>query len=98
MKVVFSEAIGGSIDVDKTQWCCEEFKHASELYKEVTDENGAVIGNQPLYQFNYEKMRFEEITDGIMYGNGGFGDRFWGERLKVCPFCGTKIKIIRIFI
>jgi len=93
MKVVFNNALGGSIDVDKTVWCCEQFKHSSSLYKEIRDDDGNYIGSQPLYRFNYEHKypRFEKVTDGMMFGNGGFGDRFWGEKLKECPFCGKKI-------
>ena len=100
MKVVFNKALGGEIDVDKTEWCCDQFKNASSLYKDIYDGD-MYLGAQPLYRFNYEHKhpRFEKITDGMMFGNGGFGDRFWGDKLTECPFCGKKIgSIKKIFI
>ena len=89
-------AMGQRIDEEKTQWCCTKFKDAPH-YHAVYDGD-VYIGEEPDYIFNWEKYRFEKVNDGIMMGCGGFGDRFWGDKITKCPFCGTNLKRIQFYI
>lgn len=92
MKVYFRKSVMGSfIDENKTQWCCKEF--AENKHKPVYDGD-IYIGEEPLFIFDFEKIEFQKVTSSIMYGNGGFGDRFFGESIKKCPFCGYKFSKI----
>jgi hypothetical protein len=91
MKIYINKGIGiTEIDVDNTQWCCDKLKNAP-THRPIYDDD-MYIGDQPDYIFNWDKYEFQKVNDGMMFGNGGFGDRFWGERIDVCPFCGTSLK------
>jgi predicted metal-binding transcription factor (methanogenesis marker protein 9) len=90
-------AVGQSIDEEKTRWCCDKFKDAP-IYKPIYDGD-MYLGGKPDYIFSWDKYRFEKVTQSMMFGNGGFGDRFWGDkRLDKCPFCGASLKRIRFYV
>jgi len=90
-------AMGQSIDEENTKWCCDELKNAPQD-KPVYDGD-MYIGDAPDYIFNWNKYRFEKVTQSMMFGNGGFGDRFWGDkRLAKCPFCGASLKRFHFYI
>lgn len=84
------------IDEVKTEWCCDKFKNIPN--HDVYDGD-MYIGNQPDYIFNWDKHRFEKVTQSMMFGNGGFGDRFWGDkRLTECPFCEANLNRIQFYV
>jgi hypothetical protein len=74
------------IDFENTKWCCDELKNCRKRGRVIPE-----IGWEPEYVFNWDKLRIEKVNNGIMMGCGGFGDHFWGDEVKVCPFCGKKL-------
>jgi len=94
MKVFINYGVGiTSINEEKTEWCCEEFKNWGHKRKIIDN-----VGDEPESIFNWDKLEFQKVNDGIMLGMGGFGDRFWGDKINVCPFCGTKIERLKFNI
>jgi len=99
MRVYIDYGIGISrIDEKKTEWCCQRFYNWGHEREEVHD-GGNYIGEQPQSVFNWNKLRFEKVEHSMMFGNGGFGDRFWGDKeVKVCPFCGKRITPLEFIV
>ena len=94
MKVYINYGVGiSSIDEERTQWCCDEFKTWGHKYKIIED-----VGDEPEIIFNWDELEFQTVTHSVMFGNGGFGDRFWGEKISICPFCGKKIERLRFVV
>ena len=98
MKVYINHGVGmNTINEEKTEWCCDAFKTWGHKSKEIYDGD-MYLGEEPESIFHWDKLEFQKVNNGIMWGNGGFGDRFWGEKVKVCPFCGKKIERLQFHV